>query len=307
MNRNPVKVACGISLPPLATLLGSRSRRGRPCSTNICAGPHKSLFLASCCSPRSKDRAIGTLAKGSIAFTLVELLVVIAILGVLAALLMPTFSFMSRDSNRAKSSGNLRQIGAAIMAYAGEHDGYPPPPKGKLADGTFPTRAFWWPVHLLPYTGGNTKIFDRPSLNKTWNDPAAVNPATGKQFRMGYWINGGADLRVAFPHAQAAVDKIDVGKNYQPTIGFAKPSLTVAIIDGIAGSEANLWNPDSRGMWRSGSNSKYHRWSGEIVDENGLNSQGAPPKGSFNVLWLDGHVSLENSASLKPEDFDRNK
>ena len=144
-------------------------------------------------------------------------------------------------------------------------------------------------------------------MNKTWEDPEAVDPETGKKVRMGYWINGGADPNVAFAHAQPFIDNINSGRNYVPLLGFAKPAQTIALIDGIAGSRANLWNPDSRGRWRSGENSKYHRWSGETVDANGLNAKGEPPKGSFNVLWLDGHVSLESSTSLKTEDFLRDK
>jgi prepilin-type N-terminal cleavage/methylation domain-containing protein/prepilin-type processing-associated H-X9-DG protein len=242
------------------------------------------------------------------AFTLIELLVVIAILAVLAALLVPGFTSMIERGNRTKSSGNLRQIGAAMMSYAGDHGGYLPPAQGQLSDGSsFNPQGWWWAVHLLPFTGRNVKIFDRPGLNQTWSDPRAADPVTGKPFRIGYWINGGADPNVAFCHAAAFIQNIDSGKNYKPFVGFPQPARTVAIIDGIAGSADNLWNPDSRGNWRSGSNSKYHRWSGEKVDGNGLNAQGKVPEGSFNVLWLDGHVSLEKSSTLKTEDFLREK
>ena len=258
-------------------------------------------------SPRIKTRFIRTLPMSGSGFTIVEILVVIGILAVLAVLLMAISSSMIRRANMTKSSGNLRQIGVAMMAYADEHNGYHPPAKGNLSDGTLPGRDFWWAVHLLPYTGGDTAVFDRPGLSLTWSDPGAVNPATGKQFRIGYWINGGADPNVAFAHAAPYVDMLRVGKNYLPLIRFPEPASTVAIIDGIAGSEPNLWNPDSRGNWRSGENSKYHRWSREKVDLNGLNSKGKPPKGPFNVLWLDGHVSVEDSASLKTSHFLREK
>lgn len=241
-------------------------------------------------------------------FTLIELLTVVAIVALLAALLFPAFTSMTRNANRAKSGGNLRQIGAAFLAYAAEHNGYLPPPQGQLSDGSsFSPHGWWWAVHLLPFTGRDVKVFDRPGLTKTWSDPRSVDPLTQQPFRIGYWINGGADDNVAFAHAAQFIPNIDSGKNYRPLVGFEKPARTIALIDGIAGSEANLWNPDSRGKWRSGENSKYHRWSGEKVDANGLNAKGMPPEGSFNVLWLDGHVSLEDSSSLKTEDFLREK
>lgn len=251
---------------------------------------------------------LGTLHTPRRGFTLIELLVVIAIIAILAAIAFPTIASMIERGKRTKSSGNLRAIGAALLSYAGDHGGYLPPAQGQLSDGSsFNPQGWWWAVHLLPFTGRDAKIFDRPGMTKTWSDPRSLDPVTRKPFRIGYWINGGADDNVAFCHAHSFISNIDSGKNYKPLVGFPKPSRTVGIIDGIGGSAQNMWNPDSRGNWRSGSNSKYHRWSGEKVDDKGLNAEGKLPEGSFNVLWLDGHVSLENSSSLKTEDFLRQK
>src|SRR2546423_2095570 len=62
------------------------------------------------------------------AFTLIELLVVIVIIAILAALLLPAFARKQVLTNRSKYASNLRQIGAAITAYFGKHDGYLPGP-----------------------------------------------------------------------------------------------------------------------------------------------------------------------------------
>ena len=62
------------------------------------------------------------------AFTLIELLVVVAIIALLAGLLFPAFGRMQLIGDRAKCASNLRQVGAAIGAYVGEHDGYLPGP-----------------------------------------------------------------------------------------------------------------------------------------------------------------------------------
>jgi len=55
------------------------------------------------------------------AFNLVELLVVIAIIGVLAALLLPALSSAKERTKRTQCKNNLRQIGIAMVMYAGEN------------------------------------------------------------------------------------------------------------------------------------------------------------------------------------------
>ena len=62
------------------------------------------------------------------AFTLIELLVVIAIIAILIGLLFPAFGRMQVLTDRSKCASNLRQVGAAISAYVGDHDGYLPGP-----------------------------------------------------------------------------------------------------------------------------------------------------------------------------------
>ena len=60
------------------------------------------------------------------AFTLIELLVVIAIIAVLASLLLPVFSSVQESGASSKCISNLRQIGAALNLYVGDHNGYYP-------------------------------------------------------------------------------------------------------------------------------------------------------------------------------------
>ena len=58
-----------------------------------------------------------------LAFTLVELLIVIAILAILAALLLPSLNSARHKGLKAACLSNLRQIGLAIHAYAGDNNG----------------------------------------------------------------------------------------------------------------------------------------------------------------------------------------
>ena len=55
-------------------------------------------------------------------FTMVELLVVIAMIIVLAALALTVIPGMRARALMAADTNNLRQIGSAIAAYAGEHN-----------------------------------------------------------------------------------------------------------------------------------------------------------------------------------------
>jgi prepilin-type N-terminal cleavage/methylation domain-containing protein/prepilin-type processing-associated H-X9-DG protein len=55
-------------------------------------------------------------------FTLIELLVVIAIIAILAAILFPVFAQAREASRKASCQSNMKQIGIALLMYAGDYD-----------------------------------------------------------------------------------------------------------------------------------------------------------------------------------------
>lgn len=107
-------------------------------------------------------------ARSPRAFTLIELLVVIAIIGILAALIFPTLSKMEERGHGATCTANLRQIGSALLLYAGDENGRFPLAGNVVPYGSVDadTGRPGWTEQLEPYLGTGRKIFVCPSSSK---------------------------------------------------------------------------------------------------------------------------------------------
>jgi prepilin-type N-terminal cleavage/methylation domain-containing protein len=92
-------------------------------------------------------------SRARAAFTLVELLTVIAIIGVLAAIIIPVVGSVRTSAKRSLCVSNLRQVGVAILAFAGDNQGRLP--RSSHGYGQEPNS---WINTLRPYLGENDEV-----------------------------------------------------------------------------------------------------------------------------------------------------
>ncbi len=86
--------------------------------------------------------------------------------GVLVALLLPAVQAAREAARRNVTTNNLRQIGAAMAAYAKDNQGFPP--RASLDANGRPLLS--WRVALLPYLGED-KLYQQFRLDEAWDSP----------------------------------------------------------------------------------------------------------------------------------------
>ena len=101
------------------------------------------------------------------AFTLVEVLIVVAILGILAAVVLPTFQGQTAIARESTAKDSLSTMRTQIEFYKMEHDGVPP---GYVNGSGAPVATL-----ELQFTG-TTAVTGHTSTNKVPSDPFLYGP-----------------------------------------------------------------------------------------------------------------------------------
>jgi prepilin-type processing-associated H-X9-DG protein/prepilin-type N-terminal cleavage/methylation domain-containing protein len=211
-------------------------------------------------------------------FSLLEILASIAIVATLAAMLVPGIAKLKDAGLRSKCAGNLKQIGSALLAYAGEH-------QGELPSGGV------WDREIGPYLGMESpsvatqcKVlqcprdpFKRSSGHPRSYMASAFNPAdpSNQVGVFSRWSNGAA-----------------VGASTRLQ-ALPRPSVTIMV--------AELFNADNRQFEKAFA---YLQAPGWVP---GSSSIPKLPDGSFyhgkgqNYLFCDGHVETMSPEGIKTD------
>ena len=148
------------------------------------------------------------------AFTLIELLVVIAIISILAAILFPVFARAKLAAKKTTDLSNLRQLGLAMLMYAGDNDDCVPIVRTANDPSDYWTANILnWKDGIYPYvkSGGSRAgqigisfqtpndggVFQSPLSTDAWSTSASFWPMPGAgdettRWPRSYAINGDA-------------------------------------------------------------------------------------------------------------------
>lgn len=107
-----------------------------------------------------------------------------AIIAILASLVFAFLPNMQNGSRRAAALNSLRQLGAGLVLFAGENQNLLP---GRVESSDK------WPRLLLPYVGGDTRLYSQPGDKKSFLSTGA-DPLSNERNNTSYILNGFNDM-----------------------------------------------------------------------------------------------------------------
>lgn len=148
--------------------------------------------------------------RGKQGFTLVELFVTIGIVAILSALVLAVNTKITGQTRTMQCANNLRQLGVAFLAYAGDHDGCTPASQGNYLNEKTPSAS--WSMVMQDYLNMN---FPKVGEKNVFLCPAAFETFPNRSVRRSYGMNS------------AGTD----GKTPLRLVAIRKPSATALLVD----------------------------------------------------------------------------
>ena len=179
----------------------------------------------------SPSRSLAPLFCPPAAFTLVELLVVLGIIAVLTGISVPVYQRIVQGSRAAACVSNLRQLGAALNLYLGEHNLTMPTlnaGRTALADDV--------PVidNTLSAYAANPRVFACPA------DTAGLAAKSGTSYYWNVALNGQALATLNFLHLGGGPALIPILSDKQAFHPYTETRVNILYADGHADKNFNF-------------------------------------------------------------------
>lgn len=207
--------------------------------------------------------------RATAGFSLVELLVVVSIVAVLAALAFPALGRAIQAAHRNASAGNLRELGAGMLLFAGDNGGALPVAAYKYQP-TGGTKQFTtWDIELAPYLSATGPSGIIPILR----DPgdtlprlgAPANYARTRSYAMVSNYGQGTGL-----YSYAATPPVPV-----PLAAVTSPAKTLLLVTYPANTNCE-WSDSCAAV----------QYTSQLASGNTMYG------GKLNFLYCDGHVDF---------------
>ncbi len=226
--------------------------------------------------PPSHER---TLAPRQRAFTLLELLVVVAIIGILASLLVPLLGRVQESGRESKCVSNLRQIGAGISLYVGDHNSCLP--AASLSKETQNTSGdVMWSKQLGPYiplqdstaSSKENQVFVCPSARYTGITSATTSRTYNCSAALFYFDSDASEGTAVDPPEQRRVSSL------------SSAATTILVGEGKLAAGATSGACNSSVSWAMANTDVKKTQPSQTINLDFRHSE------KMNVLYADGHV-----------------